>query len=69
VLAQVASVFARHNVSIRSMEQSGDDHDARLAFMTHRVRTSDVTATLAELAEIPTVKSVGACIRVIGGGE
>jgi len=69
VLADVASLFAAHNVSILSMEQSGAGHDARLSFMTHRVRTRDMNATLDELAHLPTVASVGACLRVIGGAE
>jgi len=51
------------------MEQSGAGHDARLSFMTHRVRTRDMNATLDELAHLPTVASVGACLRVIGGAE
>jgi len=69
VLAQVAAVFAQHNVSIKSMEQSGTSHDARLSFVTHMARTSDVYGTLEDLAKLSTVESVGACIRVIGEEE
>ena len=68
VLAQVAGVFGRHNVSIQSMEQSGFGQEARLSFLTHVALTRDVTATLHELDLVVSVDSIGACIRVIDGG-
>jgi homoserine dehydrogenase len=66
VLASVADVFARHRVSIRSMEQDGLGDEARLIFLTHTVCDGDVQATLAELAELPAVRRVGAVLRVAG---
>ncbi len=68
VLAEVAGVFSRHDVSIQSMEQSGFAHEARLSFVTHLARTRDVTATLADLNDLTSVDRVGACIRVVDGG-
>ena len=65
VLAEVASVFGRHQVSIQSMDQSGFSNEARLAFLTHEALSADVEATLAELSALSSVESVGACIRVI----
>ncbi len=65
VLAEVASVFGRHEVSIQSMDQSGIGDEARLAFLTHEVLSADVEATVDELVALPSVDSVGACIRVI----
>jgi len=65
VLASVAAVFGRHNVSIQSMEQFGFDLDARLNFFTHDALTSDVDATVAELRALDEVDSIGACIRVL----
>ena len=67
VLASVAGVFGRHRVSIQSMEQSGVGDEARLSFLTHVARTSDVRATLDELARLEAVDSIGACLRVIDG--
>ena len=66
VLAQVASVFGERGVSIRSMEQEGLDHEARLIFITHRALERDVQATLHGLRELDTVRSVGSVLRVIG---
>jgi homoserine dehydrogenase len=69
VLAQVAGVFGRHNVSIQSMEQSGFGQEARLSFLTHEAVDRDVRSTLHELDQLSAVDSVGACIRVIDGGD
>jgi homoserine dehydrogenase len=69
VLADVASVFGRHGVSIFSMEQSGYGDEARLNFFTHDATSSAVLATLDELRQLATVDSIGACLRVIGGSK
>ena len=66
VLASVAHVFGEHNVSIRSMEQVGLGHEARLVFITHTAREADVQATLASLAELDVVGRIGVLLRVIG---
>ncbi len=67
VLAEVAGVFGRHGVSIRSMEQSGLADEARLSLLTHAARDRDVRATVDELAALAAVDAVGACTRVLGG--
>ena len=67
VLATVASVFGRHGVSIRSMEQEGLGVGARLVFITHRAREADVRSTLRDLAELDVVGRVGSVLRVIDG--
>jgi homoserine dehydrogenase len=70
VLAEVAGVFGRHNVSIQSMDQADYNDNARLSFLTHRALSADVTATVNDLAALDSVNAVGACIRVIdGSGE
>ena len=67
VLAEVAGVFGRHDVSIRSMEQEGFGDEARLSFLTHHAISADVFDTVQELESSSSVESVGACIRVIDG--
>jgi homoserine dehydrogenase len=69
VLAQVAGVFGEHDVSIQSMEQSGFGQEARLAFLTHDALARDVASTLHALDQLTAVDSIGACIRVIDGGD
>ena len=69
VLASVAGVFGRHHVSIQSMEQSGVGDEARLSFLTHSALTRDVLATITDLGQLDSVDSIGACLRVITGGD
>jgi homoserine dehydrogenase len=66
VLARVADVFGRHNVSIRSMEQEGLGGEARLIFITHVATERDVQATLHDLRELDVVDRVGSVLRVVG---
>jgi len=66
VLAAVASVFGDHNVSIRSMEQTGLSGEAHLLFITHMAREADVTATLQVLRQLDSVERIGSMLRVIG---
>ncbi len=66
VLASVAAVFGRHEVSIRSMEQHGLGDDAQLVFITHECRERDLQATLRDLRGLEAVHEVGNVIRVIG---
>ena len=67
VLATVAEVFGENRVSIRSMEQAGLGDDARLIFITHTARESDVQATVTGLHQLGAVKRVGSLLRVVGG--
>ncbi|HEY8080683.1 MAG TPA: homoserine dehydrogenase [Acidimicrobiales bacterium] len=68
VLASVATVFGRHSVSIRSMEQIGMLDDARLVFLTHDASEADMAATVDELERLDAVKAVGVLLRVVAGG-
>ncbi|HEX4868035.1 MAG TPA: homoserine dehydrogenase [Acidimicrobiales bacterium] len=65
VLAQVATAFGDHRVSIRSMEQEGLGDEARLIFITHRAREADVQATLRDLDALEAVDRIGSVMRVV----
>jgi homoserine dehydrogenase len=65
VLHAVTGVFAEHGVSIRVAEQEGAGNDARLVFITHEARESDVQATVRELRDLDVVRSVAGLLRVI----
>jgi homoserine dehydrogenase len=69
VLAEVAGTFGANGVSIQSMEQTGVGDEARLSFLTHEASTRAVEKTLLALANSASVDSIGACLRVIDGGE
>nr|WP_211349874.1 homoserine dehydrogenase [Rarobacter faecitabidus] len=71
VLAQVASVVAKHGVSIEAVRQSdtaqASQRDAaELIIITHRARQADLDATVADLAELDSVTEVASVLRVIG---
>lgn len=66
VLAQVAGVFGRHGVSIRSMEQEEVGATARIVFITHTARERDVQATLHDLRNLGTVTGIQSVLRVVG---
>jgi homoserine dehydrogenase len=65
VLAAVAGVFGRHDVSIRTMEQEGLGEEARIIFITHTAREADVQATLHDLRELDVVDRIVSLMRVI----
>jgi homoserine dehydrogenase len=67
VLAAVAGVFGRHDVSIRSMEQEGLGGEARLVFITHVAREAAMQATVRELHHLDAVDRITSVLRVIGG--
>ena len=66
VLATIADAFGRHGVSIKSMQQRGIGDDARLIFVTHRARESDLRATVHSLRDVEVVHRVGSVLRVVG---
>jgi len=66
VLAQIATEFARHGVSITSMQQRGIGVDARLIFVTHTAREGALRATVHALRDVEPVHRVGSVLRVIG---
>jgi homoserine dehydrogenase len=67
VLAQVADIFGRNGVSIRSLEQEGLDDEARVIFITHLATEAAIQATLEGLNDLDAVKRVVGVLRVIGG--
>ena len=70
ILASVAAIFARHNVSVRTVHQSTPDSDpqgsARISLMTHQATESDVQACVAELTASPFLRGPVRLLRVEG---
>ena len=69
VLASVAHVFAAHSVSIQTVRQDGSDEQAELIVVTHSAMDSALSATVADLRKLDTVRSVETVIRVEGGAN
>ncbi|MDK3258383.1 homoserine dehydrogenase [Blastococcus capsensis] len=66
VLAAVAQEFARHEVSISTVRQTGRGDAATLVIVTHSAPDAALSATIAALREMPAVRGVTSVLRVEG---
>ncbi len=65
VLAEIAGVLARHNVSIASCVQKGWQMNAvPLYIITHRTREKAMTEAMEEMRRLPSIQTIAALIRV-----
>ena len=64
VLAEIASVFGRSDVSIKSVWQEGTGEDAQLVFVTHRAMEGSFQTAVSELRALPAVEEVRSVLRV-----
>jgi homoserine dehydrogenase len=67
VLAAIATSFARHMVSIKSVWQEGHDAEAQIVLITHRASERALRACVEELRSIDTVSEVSSVLRVEAG--
>ncbi|MFI0422196.1 homoserine dehydrogenase [Spongiactinospora sp. 9N601] len=66
VLARVADIFAKHDVSIQTVRQEGHGDDAQLVLVSHRAADAALSATLGSLRELDIVRAVASVMRVEG---
>ncbi|MGI5283459.1 homoserine dehydrogenase [Nonomuraea polychroma] len=66
VLARVAELFAKHDVSIQTVRQEGHGDDAQLVIVTHRATDAALSATMEGLRELDIVRAVASVMRVEG---
>ena len=66
VLAQVAAVFAEHDVSIAAVRQEGRTVDASLVIVTHAASDAALRSTVDKIAGLPVVREVVSVMRVEG---
>jgi homoserine dehydrogenase len=66
VLAAVADVFAKHDVSIQTVRQEGRGEDAQLVIVTHEAADAALSATVDDLRELDIVRDVSSLMRVEG---
>lgn len=66
VLARVADIFAKHNVSIESVRQMAGRGTAGLIISTHRASERDQAATVADLRAAECVNEVMSVLRIEG---
>lgn len=66
VLATVATVFASNGVSISVVRQDGAGEEASLVVRTHEASDAALAHTVAQLRDLPAVRSVVGVMRVEG---
>jgi homoserine dehydrogenase len=66
VLATVAQEFAKHEVSISTVRQNGHGDAATLVIVTHSAPDAALSATIAALRDMPSVRAVTSVLRVEG---
>lgn len=65
VLAQIAGIFGKHNVSIRTALQTDNtDKGAELVIITHIVQEQSIQNAVREIKELPATYSFNSLIRV-----
>ena len=64
VLAEVASSFGKHDVSIKSVWQDGSGGEATLLLVTHDAREGDLQAAADALRSLDVVSEVASVLRV-----
>ena len=65
VLAQIADVLGRNEVSVRSVVQRGLGDEARLVMVMHECSESRFFAALEQIAPLDFIRSQPRAIRVI----
>jgi homoserine dehydrogenase len=65
VLAQIAEILGRNEISVQSVVQRGLGDDARLVMILHQAPEQRFYATLSELAELDFMRAAPRAIRVI----
>ena len=65
VLARIAEILGRNEVSVQSVVQRGLGDDARLVMVMHESPETAFYAALAEIAELDFLRSAPRAIRVI----
>jgi len=65
VLAQIASVFGRHDVSIESMIQKGHGDEAELVLITHPTQERGFRAAMERVGALPVCKSAPMTMHVL----
>jgi homoserine dehydrogenase len=66
VLAPVAEVYARHDVSIQAVRQQSRGDEAQLVIVTHQARDAALAATIVDLEALGVVRAVASVMRVEG---
>lgn len=66
VLAEIATIFADHGVSISGVRQDGRGDEARLIIRTHAASDDSLSRTVDAVSRLESVREVAGLMRVVG---
>ena len=66
VLAAIAQVFAKEDVSIQTVRQSGRGNDAELIVVSHGATEEALSSTVSALSKMDIVTKIESVLRVLG---
>ena len=66
VLGEITAILGKHNVSIRSVIQKGDEEDGQvtIVLVTHRTTESQIDKAVKEITELKSVNKIDNIIRI-----
>lgn len=65
VLAQIAEVFSKHNVSVDTIQQHAYEHSAHIVFLTHEISDGEIRDVITDLESLASVESIAAVYPVM----
>ncbi|MFN8191113.1 MAG: homoserine dehydrogenase [Nocardioidaceae bacterium] len=69
VLAAIATAFADHGVSIKTVRQEGRGEDAQLVVVSHQATDAQLSGTVEALRDMEIVRDISSVMRVEGEAE
>ena len=66
VLGEITAILGRHNVSIRSVIQKGDEEEGQvtIVLVTHRTNEAQINSAIKEIKELKSVDKIDNIIRI-----
>jgi len=66
VLGEITAILGRHNVSIRSVIQKGDEEEGQvtIVLVTHRTNEAQINSAIKEITELKSVNKIDNIIRI-----
>jgi len=66
VLGEITAILGKHNVSIRSVIQKGDEEDGQvtIVLVTHRTNEAQIKSAIKEITDLKAVDKIDNIIRI-----
>jgi homoserine dehydrogenase len=66
VLGEITAILGRHNVSIRSVIQKGDEEDGQvtIVLVTHKTNEAQINSAIKEITDLKSVNKIDNIIRI-----